>query len=124
MGADGSPIPVVLMAATLPLYTLPEIRFGHWAPAPKLKLFCRSRSLNMPNPPRTAILPLPNRSYANPMRGSAKVLAGEKPAGVPSHGSQTKPSGDNTVGGAPFTKPLVRLNVGLELGLYLLGSTE
>src|ERR1035438_4702176 len=78
MGAAGSPTPVVLIDLTLPLYTLPEIRLGHCAPAPKLKLFWRRRSLNRPMPPRTDILPSPKRSYAKPTRGSGIVLADRK----------------------------------------------
>src|ERR1035441_10868133 len=49
MGAEGSPTPVVLMAPTLPLTTVPLMRLGHCAPAPKLKLFWRRRSLKRPD---------------------------------------------------------------------------
>src|SRR5215471_16103066 len=124
IAAVGSPTPVVLIAATLPLYTFPEIRLGHCAPAPKLKLFWRRRSLNIPNPPRRAILPLPSKSYAKPMRGCGSVLDGENPAGVPEQGSQTRPNGDNTVKGAPLRLPVLKLMEGFALALYLLKSTE
>src|ERR1022692_4621832 len=124
MGAAGSPTPVVLIDLTLLLYTLPEMRLGHCAPAPKLKLFWRRRSLKRPMPPRTDILPSPKTSYAKPTRGSGIVLAGENPGFVPEQGSQTKPSGASTVLGSPTRKPLVRLIVGAFAALYLLTSTE
>src|SRR3974377_769507 len=106
IGAEGSPTPVVLIEATLLLYTLPEIRLGHCAPAPKLKLFWRRRSLNSPMPARSPIFPSPKTSYANPTRGCGKVLAGENPAGVPAQGAQTSPSGASTFLGSPTRKRL------------------
>src|ERR1035438_1105272 len=124
MGAEGSPTPVVLIDLTLLLYTLPEMRLGHCAPAPKLKLFWRRRSLKRPMPPRTAIFPSPKTSYAKPTRGSGIVLAAENPWGVPEQGSQTSPSGANTFRGSPFRKPLLKLMVGFWEASYLLGSTE
>src|ERR1039457_3111754 len=121
MGAEGSPTPVVLMAPTLPLTTVPLMRLGHCAPAPKLKLFWRRRSLKRPMPPRTAIFPSPKTSYAKPTRGCGIVLAGENPAGVPAQGSQTSPSGANTVLGSPTRKPLLKFMAGLLEASCLLG---
>src|ERR1019366_6558869 len=123
MGAEGSPTPVVLMAPTLPLTTVPLMRLGHCAPAPKLKLFWRRRSLKRPMPPRTGIFPSPKTSYAIPARGSGIVLAGENPGLVPAQGSQTSPSGANTALGSPTRKPLVKLRAGALAALYLLRST-
>src|SRR5271169_2645047 len=123
IGAEGSPTPAVLIEATLPLYTLPEMRLGHCAPAPKLKLFWRRRSLKRPMPARKAIFPSPSTSYAKPARGSGMVFAWENPAGVPAQGSQTRPSGASTVLGSPTRKPLVRLMAGAFAALYLLTST-
>src|SRR5664280_1167903 len=123
IGAAGSPTPVVLIELTLPLITLPEMRLGHCAPAPKLKLFWRRRSLKRPMPARTAIFPSPKTSYAKPTRGCGIVLAGENPAGVPAQGSQTSPSGANAVLGSPTRKPLLKLMAGALAALYLLRST-
>src|ERR1035438_5622253 len=123
MGAEGSPTPVVLIDLTLLLYTLPEMRLGHCAPAPKLKLFWRRRSLKRPMPPRTDILPSPKTSYAKPTRGSGIVLARENPGLVPAQGSQISPSGANTALGSPTRKPLVKLRAGALEALYLLIST-
>src|ERR1035438_6286778 len=124
IGVAGFPTPLVLIEETLLLYTLPEIRLGHCAPAPKLKLFWRRRSLKSPMPARRAVLPSPNTSYAKPTRGSGIVFIGENPEFVPEQGSQTKPSGASTVLGSPTRKPLVRLIVGAFAALYLLTSTE
>src|ERR1017187_1093784 len=110
IGAEGSPTPLVLIEETLLLYTLPEIRLGHCAPAPKLKLFWRRRSLKSPMPARRAVLPSPNTSYAKPTRGSGIVFAGENPGFVPEQGSQTKPSGASTVLGSPTDRKSTRLN--------------
>src|ERR1039457_6548474 len=119
MGAAGSPTPVVLIDLTLLLYTLPEMRLGHCAPAPKLKLFWRRRSLKRPMPPRTDILPSPKTSYAIPARGSGIVLAGENPGLVPAQGSQTSPSGANTALRSPTRKPFVKLRAGAEVEVIL-----
>src|ERR1017187_6063973 len=123
MGAEGSARPVVLIDLTLMLYPLPEMRLGHCAPAPKLKLFWRRRSLKRPMPPRTDIFPSPKTSYAKPTRGSGIVLAGENPGLVPAQGSQTSPSGANIALGSPTRKPLVKLRAGALEALYLLIST-
>src|SRR5260370_2418089 len=103
IGAEGSPTPVVLIEATLLLYTLPEMRLGHCAPAPKLKLFWRRRSLKRPMPARRAIFPSPKTTYAKPTRGRGKVFAGEDPTGVPAHGALTSPTDPNTLLASPPT---------------------
>src|ERR1039457_1129901 len=121
IGAAGSPTPVVLIELTLPLITLPEMRLGHCAPAPKLKLFWRRRSLKRPMPARRAIFPSPSTSYAKPTRGWGNVLAGENPAGVPAQGSHTSPSGASTFLGSPTRKPLVKFMAGLLEASCLLG---
>src|SRR3954470_23733243 len=116
-------VTLVSMLATFPFSWEAEVRFGHWPPAPKLKLFCRRRSWKIPSPPRRAILPFPNRSYAKPARGAKRFLLGEKPLSTPLHGSHTSPNGESAAIGSPTSFPVLRSIVGLLLASYLARST-
>src|SRR6185369_9275406 len=111
-------VTLVSIFATLPYSAEALLEFGQLPPAPKLKLFWRTRSWKTPNPERIAILPLPNTSYAKPSRGANSVLAGENPRGTPEHGSQTSPSGDSAVSGSPTILPLFKSITGRLAVLY------
>ena len=69
---------LVSMLATLPLTSEAEVRLGHCAPAPKLKLFWRRRSLKHAEAAAQSRLPIAKQVVRKADAGLREVLGGRE----------------------------------------------